>query len=114
MFETHDGNLWVRGLNILFSSSEDENRFTYYKSDHEHNYLIQYNTVNQVMEDWDGSIWVATDKGLFFTNAGTDRYVSNLWFDESKGNSFITDILQAKNGDYWFADWGKGVFCAGP
>ena len=110
MYETRDGNLWVRGLNVLFSSDENENRFSYYKSDHKHNYLIQYNTVHQVMEDRDGSIWVATDKGLFFTNAGTDRYVSNLWFDESKGNSFISDIMQTRNGDYWFADWGHGVF----
>ncbi|HEX5667533.1 MAG TPA: two-component regulator propeller domain-containing protein, partial [Chitinophagaceae bacterium] len=108
-YETSSGELWVNGLNILFSSDSLNKKFRYYRSETKHNYNIEYDVVNQVMEDRDGSIWIATDKGLFITNTGGVRYVSNLLFDESSGNTFINDILQVKNGDYWFANWGKGV-----
>jgi streptogramin lyase len=107
--ETGKNNLWVIGLNVLYSWDQADQKFYYHRSETEHNYFIQYDIVHQVMEDKGGSLWFATDKGLFFTNAGTNRYVTSVMFDESKGSNSITDILQLKNGDYWFGNWGNGV-----
>jgi hypothetical protein len=50
------------------------------------------------MEDHDGSIWLATDNGLYFTSPGSGTYgVVDMLFDSEKGGLEFTDILELKN-----------------
>ena len=86
-------------------------RFQYHKSAiGSDNINISYENIYQVTEDKDGGIWVATDQGLYFTALGTATYsVVNLIFDNTKTSTYITDILELPNSEYWLTSWGNGV-----
>ncbi len=109
-FETKEHVLWVYGSNGLFNFDNNYRRFYFYKSGITSVTGIPYQNVNHIMQDRDGSIWVSTDNGLFFTTPGSGTYgVVNMLFDESKGGIEITDIIQLASGQYWLSTWGRGI-----
>jgi len=110
-FETKDSVLWVYGANGLFNYDNNIDRFYFYETASAISATgIRYQSANQVMEDRDGSIWIATDNGLYFASTGSGTFnVVNLLFDESKGAVDITDLLQLQTGQYWFSTWGRGI-----
>jgi ligand-binding sensor domain-containing protein/two-component sensor histidine kinase len=110
-FETPRAGLWIYGVGTLYNWDKTSRRFHYSRSTSgSNNNSIEYDKVNQVIEDRDGNIWVATDKGLYFTSYGSGTYsVVNVLFDESKGEHNIQDILEMPGGELWFASWGQGV-----
>ncbi|HPH83833.1 MAG TPA: two-component regulator propeller domain-containing protein [Ferruginibacter sp.] len=110
-FETGKGDIWLYGLGILFSYDRVQQRFVYNKSSASGDvYSINYEVVFQMMEDRDGSIWIATDRGLYTIASNENASsVTNIVFDNKKNTTSITDILELSNGQYWFASWGEGV-----
>ncbi|MES2892111.1 MAG: two-component regulator propeller domain-containing protein [Bacteroidota bacterium] len=111
IYETKNGNLWFYGMEALFNFNNGLKRFQFHKSSiGNDNINISYETINQATEDKDGGIWVATDQGLYFTALGTAAYsVVNLIFDNRKSSTYITDILELPNNQYWITSWGSGV-----
>jgi hypothetical protein len=112
-YETKKGLLWVYGTNALYNYDQNEKRFYYYEHDAGSPTGIQFRTVYQVMEDHDGSIWLATDNGLYFTSPGSGTYgVVDMLFDSEKGGLEFTDILELKSGGYWLSTWGRAsILC---
>jgi ligand-binding sensor domain-containing protein len=110
-YETKKGLLWMYGTNALYNYDQNEHRFYYYEhcSGKFNRHPVPY--VYQVMEDHDGSIWLATDNGLYFTSPGSGTYgVVDMLFDTEKGGLEFTDILELKSGGYWLSTWGKGIY----
>ncbi|WP_207496721.1 ligand-binding sensor domain-containing protein [Aridibaculum aurantiacum] len=109
--ETSGGNLWIYGLKVLLNYDNNSKRFFFNRSTTDNNGInIQYDVVNQIVEDKDGSLWLATDKGLFYTSYGSGFFsVINLIFSNQAEATNLTDILEMPNGDYWFTSWGQGV-----
>lgn len=109
-FETKQGDLWIYGLGVLFNYDNNTNRFYNNKSDKENdNINIDYEVIYQVLEDRDGTIWFASDKGLYSTSVGGgDFNVVNIMFNKKEPTS-ITDILELPNGDIWLTSWGNGI-----
>ncbi|MFT3908509.1 MAG: two-component regulator propeller domain-containing protein [Ferruginibacter sp.] len=110
-FEPRKSGLWIYGASVLFNWDKNLQRFYYNKSNlHNDELGINYESVYQLMDDKDGSLWIATDRGLYFTPLGSNESnVVNLLFNSDKQNPSITDILELPNGDFWFASWGEGV-----
>ncbi|HEX4877340.1 MAG TPA: two-component regulator propeller domain-containing protein [Chitinophagaceae bacterium] len=109
-FESSQKVLWVYGSNGLFNYDNNSKRFYFYKPGTAGESGIAYHSANFIMEDRDGSIWISTDNGLFFTSPGSGTYnVVNILFDERKGGIEITDLIQLKTGEYWLSTWGKGI-----
>lgn len=109
-FETKQGLLWIYGSNCLYSTTRNAGRFHFYRSGDASFNGMAYRDIHHILEDRDGSIWLSTDNGLFFTNPGTGPFgVVNMQFDESKGEMEITDLLQLSGGQYWLSTWGKGI-----
>ncbi len=108
LYETKDGNLWVYGGGALYSYDKNTKRFYYNKAKEGlYDIGIDYDYVYQVMQDKDGGVWIATDKGLYFTSYGNSNYnLVNLIF---KPATSITDILELPNGEIWFSSWGGGI-----
>ena len=107
--DTKRSGLWVYGMHTLFNWTKTLQRFTYIKSVMESNHAIEYDVVYQMLEDRDGNIWLATDRGLYFASFGTDNFsVINFLFDGKRSQNNITDVLEMPNGDLWFSSWVKG------
>jgi ligand-binding sensor domain-containing protein/two-component sensor histidine kinase len=114
-YETREGVLWMYGMNSLYNYDNTTSRFYYYEHGPGSPEGISYQYVYQVMEDQDGSLWVATDHGLYFTfpGSGTNSVVDML-FEEKTGGVEFTDILELKSGDIWLSTWGKGIYALRP
>jgi ligand-binding sensor domain-containing protein/two-component sensor histidine kinase len=109
-YETRKGVLWISGMNALYNYDNAINRFFYYQHDATSPTGIEFQMVHQVMEDHDGSIWVATDNGLYFTSPGSGTSsVVNMQFNPRLGSVEFTDILELNTQDVWFGTWGRGV-----
>lgn len=110
-FETKRGGLWIYGSGVLFSYDNEQRRFNFIGSDADITQTgITYETVNQVMDDRDGSTWIVTNRGIYFTSAITGSFsVVNILFDNRKNPTEITDILELPDNDFWLASWGHGV-----
>ena len=110
-FQTKRGVVWVYGVNALYSFDSASHQFHYYEHGANSPHGIEYQTVFQVMEDHDGSIWVATENGLYFTSPGSgNNGVSNIIFPEKMGGIEFTDILELKTGQIWLSTWGQGIY----
>ncbi|HEX8315197.1 MAG TPA: two-component regulator propeller domain-containing protein, partial [Flavisolibacter sp.] len=109
--DTKYSGLWIYGLHTLFNWDQNNQRFRHTESlDGGTNNSISYNVINRLLEDRDGNIWAATDRGLYFTSYGSGTYAAiNYLFDNSKGHNNITDVLELPNGELWFSSWEKGV-----
>ena len=109
--ETKRSGLWIYGLHTLFNWDKNAGRFHYTKStDGSSNNSIEYNVIHQLLEDRDGNIWLATDRGLYFTSYGSGTYsVVNYLFDNSRSQNNLTDVMEMPNGELWFTSWGQGV-----
>jgi signal transduction histidine kinase/ligand-binding sensor domain-containing protein len=115
IYETREGILWMYGMSALYNYDNTTSQFFLYDRGPGSPTGINYQSVHQVMEDQDGSIWVSTDNGLYFTfpGSGTDNVVNSL-FDQQTGGLEFTDILELKSGDIWLSTWGKGIYALRP
>lgn len=111
IFETKTGNIWMYGNGVLFNYDNEQKRFNYIGSDADVTQIgISYESIYQVIDDKDGSIWIATNRGLYFTSAVSGSFsVINILFDNKNNPTDITDILELDNGDYWLTSWNYGV-----
>ncbi|MBV9987922.1 MAG: hypothetical protein JO301_09600 [Chitinophagaceae bacterium] len=110
-YETRQGVIWVYGVNALYNYDRDTRSFYYYEHGARSPHGIDYQTVFQVMEDHDGSVWLATDNGLYFTSPGSgSNGVVDKLFGEKTGGVEFTDILELKTGQIWLSTWGMGIF----
>jgi signal transduction histidine kinase/ligand-binding sensor domain-containing protein len=111
LYEPKKSGLWIYGNGVLFNWDKGQQRFLFSKSSvHKDDIGINYETIYQVIQDKDENLWLATDRGLYFTPLSNDAGdVVNLVFSNEKSNASITDILEMPNGDFWFASWGEGI-----
>lgn len=109
--DTRRTGLWIYGVDVLFNWDAEARRFHYTRSTAGNGVnSIQYTVVYRLMEDRDGNIWAATDRGLYFTSSGSGTFgIVNYLFDNSREQNNINDILELPNGELWAASWGKGV-----
>ena len=111
-YQTKNGVLWLYGLGNLYSlDSRDDainKSFQLHRTQYLDNYGIRYGTVNQLYEDMDGVIWIATDQGLYYTSAFSTDIV-NIYLSNLPGYYSVTDLVELQNGDYWLSTWGKGI-----
>lgn len=111
IFETRENDIWIYGLGLLLNYDRNTKKFQLNRSgkDPLNNLSIEYEIIFQVMQDKDGSLWIATDKGLYYTSYGSGAFsVVNLLFKTGEQVS-LTDILELPNGDLWFTSWGTGI-----
>lgn len=111
VYETKIGSTWVYGNGVLYSYDNEQKRFNFIGSDADVTQIgISYENIYQVIDDKDGSIWIATNRGLYFTSAVSGSFsVINILFDNKNNPTDITDILELDNGDYWLTSWNYGV-----
>ena len=60
--------------------------------------------------DREGTLWAGSDFGVFYAPKGTFKFIA---LPELK-DQWVFDILQEKNGTFWFATMGKGAWKYNP
>lgn len=106
--ETRDKALWIYGPGCLYSLDSYAQKFQFFRSQYTDNNNIRYENVNQVIEDYDGLIWIATDQGMYYHSPHRKK-VANIFLSEKPGFYEVTDLLQTKTGNYWISTWGRGI-----
>lgn len=109
-FETKSGVLWMYGTNALYNYNNAAKRFYYYDHGFPSSSGIVFQSANQMMEDRDGSIWIATDNGLYFTSSRSASLgVVNRLFEIDHHPVEITDLIELTSGEKWLSTWGNSV-----
>ncbi|MCU0388356.1 MAG: ATP-binding protein [Chitinophagaceae bacterium] len=106
--ETRDGTLWIYGPGCLYSLDNDQKKFSFYRNQYTDNYNIRFESVNHILEDRDGVVWIATDQGLYYHSPRRSR-VANIFLSDIPGFFEVTDLLQLKDKSYMVSTWGKGI-----
>lgn len=109
-FETKN-NLWIYGAGVLYNYDKSSRRFNLNKSAVNNEQIgIDYNVVYQLIEDKDKSLWIATDKGIYYTSYGSGTMsVVNLLINDEKEAISTTDVAEMQNGDLWLTTRGNGI-----
>lgn len=74
-------------------------------------YGIQFNSVEDLFQEDNGTLWVATDNGLYFTS--NIRKNIHIVFDQEKERASVTGLFEDAFENLWISTWGKGVFVLG-
>lgn len=76
--EQRDSTIWIKGLNVFARYLEIEKKFLPVYNGYQNEQSIDYDRVNDLMEDRDNNLWVATNNnGLFFFNP-SEQFFSNV------------------------------------
>ena len=62
--------------------------------------------INGLVEDHEGSLWVATDQGVLQL---VHRRVRSLGTEGGIAHPFVTAVRQTRTGDLWVGTWGGGL-----
>lgn len=111
--ELKDGTIFMSGQNIFGKLNDRTGNIDIIKDNLPGEYSIRYDRINQLLEDKEKNLWIATDKGLFRLNLAAQifRSVNNrLPYKDSLHTADVTDILQLSNGDILVSTWGGGIF----
>ena len=103
--ETKDGVIWAYGTNGLLSRIPETGMFENNKDDHTDNFGIKYETVQNLMEDKEGGIWVCTDQGLYFSPPANNNIINLISLNKVP----VTHICQLEDGRILLNTWGAGT-----
>ncbi|MCV9385368.1 ligand-binding sensor domain-containing protein [Reichenbachiella ulvae] len=104
VFEDSDNNIWLGtdsfGLIKFIRQEGDEGYFVQYKAQENDSSALPNNNVNQVIEDRNGNLWIATDGGLVKRNKTKDTFTTYTTRD-GLGSNVIASIVEDHNGHLW-------------
>lgn len=112
--EQRNGDIWVKGLNVFGRYNENEKRFDLVFNGYENEQSISYNRINNIVEDREQNLWVATDinglyrfnpMGQFFTNI---RQITRK--KKEPGNGSVMSFVRTKKGDILAGTWEDGLY----
>ncbi|WP_114789597.1 two-component regulator propeller domain-containing protein [Niabella yanshanensis] len=96
----------VYGLNCF--GIYNDHRFNEIKTPANNPYGIQFNSVEDLLQSDDGTVWVATDNGLYFTSSV--RRNIHILFSQEKGRASISSLFEDSYNNIWVGTWGRGTF----
>ncbi len=93
------------GLNCF--RTWDQQSFKEFRTPVTHPYGIQFNSVEDVFQSDNGTLWVATDNGLYYTSSVRNNI--HIIFSQEKERASISSLFEDSNEHLWMGTWGKGV-----
>ncbi len=110
-FQTSAKAVWFYGLNALYYLNNNDTSIQYVDGNKHSETIIKYGSINQITEDKEGGIWLATDEGIYYTSAASNRnLIANIDFVNVQRQPIeFTDILEQQPNKFWLATWGNGV-----
>ncbi len=112
--EQKNGTIWVNGLGVFAQYLENEKEFQAVYNSYESEQSISYNRVNDLYEDGEQNMWVATNNnGLyrftpsaqFFTNV---RHINRIV--GKPGDGGMMSFIHTRQGTLLAGAWGDGIY----
>ena len=114
IFEDKMGNLWIGTAYAGLNRYDDENNvFMNYSQDNNDPFSLSSNNIRSIQEDYDGTLWVATDKGInhFYPKTGfTSRFLHAPGNPGSLASNSVRVVHLDSMGNLWIGtssglDW---------
>lgn len=106
-------SLWMIGGNVLATFDDAANQFRFITSNTPGEFSIRYDIVNNLFEDREKNIWLATDKGIYRYNPLSRLMQTRNNFlpgDKSPFTLDVSDILETSSGEVLISTCGNGIF----
>lgn len=111
--EQRNGQLWITGVRILARYLEKENRFSLIAPTTTVTQGIDYENVNDLLEDREGNMWVATNNnGLYRFHPGRQSFDNIRPRDtlrHAPGDRAVLTFLQVRGKEVLAGTWGNGI-----
>jgi signal transduction histidine kinase/ligand-binding sensor domain-containing protein/DNA-binding response OmpR family regulator len=122
LLEDRRGNIWIgtwNGLSLIELSDAEKNdqsqitikNFVNNASD---NTTISNNTIMSLLQDNEGNVWAATQKGINKIQRTSKGYQFLHSFKNNSGDKLtekiVLSMFQSKNGKFWFSSQQGGIF----
>jgi signal transduction histidine kinase/ligand-binding sensor domain-containing protein len=109
VMQTRKGEIWLAGLNALFTYDTTQKRFYQHLQKIPFEFGIQSHAVNHIYEDRDENLWFSTDNGLYVINRGGNSVFNMAVANKENSDVMVESILETKNGEKWIGGWGAGL-----
>lgn len=109
-----NGRKWFCGRSFIVQYTGDEKEpFELISKDYKDEQSIRFDHVNQMYEDNQHNIWIATDNGIFLFNPDAQSFNNHnlARAGESEGIDGATiGLCELKNGNIFVGAWGLGLY----
>ncbi|MBE7172676.1 MAG: hypothetical protein INR73_19005 [Williamsia sp.] len=102
----NDTTVLMYGINCM--SMQKNGRFTDLRHPVQSSYSLQFSVINQVLEDKEHILWIASDDGLYNTMANL-RSSQHLMLEQNRENLGINCLLEDGERNIWIGTWGRGI-----
>lgn len=112
--ERKNGSIWVKGLNVFARYLDKEKKFQAVYNGYQNEQSIEFDKVNELYEDRDENVWVATNNnGLYFFNP-SEQFFTNIRHinrgNNLPGKGSMLSFMLTKQGTLLAGTWGDGLY----
>jgi ligand-binding sensor domain-containing protein len=103
-----NGNTWAAGdyLQVRYKGRSD---FEMVQSTHV-KYGIEYNLIYTILEDREGTLWVGTEKGVYYFNPAKQHFFSVPFSSPDKAAAaVVAGFLETSDGKIWVSSLNQGI-----
>jgi signal transduction histidine kinase/ligand-binding sensor domain-containing protein len=113
-FEQRDSTIWIKGLNVFARYLEIEKKFLPIYNGYQNEQSIDFDRINDMFEDKDNNIWLATNNnGVYFFNP-SEQFFSNIRAINRRSNlpgrGWVMSFMMTKPKTLLVGAWGDGLY----
>ncbi len=109
----HDGTMWIGAMNGLNVYNPFTKEFNVYRHNSENSKSLNDNSIKDIYEDNNGSVWIGTNFGgvnVAHRNTITfNVYKHNSFNAHSISGNLVSVLARDKNGNLWIGTEGRGL-----
>jgi ligand-binding sensor domain-containing protein/two-component sensor histidine kinase len=114
MIEQKNGTIWIRGTSIFVRYIEKTNDFQLVHNGYINDQSIAYEGINDVHEDREENLWVATNNnGLYRFNPSKQHFLNVRHMNRARntpGEGGMLSFIPASHGTMLMGAWGNGIY----
>jgi signal transduction histidine kinase/ligand-binding sensor domain-containing protein len=112
--QQRNGTIWIKGLGVFGEYLEKEKRFQLVYNGYENEQSIAYSRINDLFEDKEQNIWIATNNnGLYRFNPSQQFFRNIRQINRMTGNpgdGSMMSFIRTKQGTILAGTWGDGIY----